>query len=167
MSATFSWPQTVGIPPGTSQDLGSSGNLLNLKNADTLGTSDYVTYPIPAGSNSYEVYLRGHFTGVFNKIYDTRFWMSTDFSPSAGLTIKMKGNQVTYGQPTNASSSIAVDTIGTSDPGTTNVSIGGSLSSSLTTSGYTDFIVLQLRTTTESAAGDTSLSVMSLSYIEE
>jgi Rod binding domain-containing protein len=47
------------------------------------------------------------------------------------------------------------------------VSIGGSLSSSITSSaGYTDYIVAQLRTTTAVNAGDTSLCTMSLSYLE-
>lgn len=167
MPATFSWAQSVGAPPGTRQSLGSSGNLINLKAIDSIGTSDYATYPIPAGSNSYEVWLQGAFTGTFNAIYDLRFWMSTDFSPNTGLTIKAKSNQQYYGQPTNATSSIAIDAVSTSDPGTANVSVGGSLTSSLTTSGYTDYIVVQLQTTTAAPAGDTSLATFSLSYIEQ
>jgi len=166
LPANFSFSQTVGAPAGTRQDLGSSGNLMNFKGVDSIGTSDYSTYPVPAGSNSYEVWLQGHFTGSFNSIYDLRFWMSTDFSPNAGLVVKNKSNQQSYGQPTNATSSIATATIGTSDPGTANVSIGGSLTSSLTTSGYTDYLVLQLQTTTAAPAGDTSLCTLSLSYIE-
>jgi hypothetical protein len=166
MSASFNWSQTVGAPAGTRQDLGSSGNLINFKNADSIGTSDYATYPVPAGSNSYEVWLQGHFEGVFNTIYDIRFWMSTDFSPNTGLVMRAKCNQQAYNQPTNATSSIAASTISTSDPGATNVSIGGSLTSSLTTSGFTDYIVLQLQTTTAATAGDSSLATFSMSYIE-
>jgi hypothetical protein len=167
MPATFNWNQTIGAPAGTSQDLGSSGNLINFQNVDGIGSSTYTSYPVPAGSNSYEIWLRGHFTGTFNSIYDIRFWMSTDFSPNTGLTIKVKSNQATYGQPTNATSSIATSTISTSDPGTTNVSIAGSLSSSLSTSGYSDYVVLQLQTTTAAPAGDTSLATFSMSYIEQ
>jgi len=166
MPATFNWAQTVGAPAGTRQDLGSSGNLMNFKNVDSIGTSDYSTYPVPAGSNSYEVWLQGHFTGTFSSIYDLRFWMSTDFSPNTGLVVKCKANQQSYNQPTNATSSIATSTIGTSDPGTANVSVGGSLTSSITTSDYTDYVVLQLQTTTAAPAGDTSLATFSLSYIE-
>jgi hypothetical protein len=166
VSATFSWNQTVGAPVGTSQDLGASGNLANFKNIDTLGTSDYTTYPIAAGSNSYEVWLRGHFYGTFNAIYDLRFWMSTDFSPNTGLTIKFRSTQQTYLQPTNATSSIATSTISSSDPGTRNVSVGGSLTSSITTPSYSDYMVIQLQTASNAAAGDTSLAVLSLSYIE-
>lgn len=92
--------------------------------------------------------------------------MSTDFSPNTGLVVKANMTQELYAQPTNATSSIATATLGTSDPGEANVSIGGSLNSSLTSSGYSDYMVLQLQTTTAAAAGDTSLATFSLSYIE-
>ncbi len=166
MPATFNWAQTVGAPTGVRSDLGASGNLVNFKNVDSIGTSDYSQYPVPAGNNSYETWLQGHFTGVFNSIYDLRFWMSTDFSPNTGLVVKTNTQQQTYNQPTSLTSSIATNTIGTSDPGTANVTVGGSLTSSITTSGYTDYIVTQLQTTTAAAAGDTSLATFSLSYIE-
>jgi len=166
MSATFTWTQTVGAPAGTREELGATGPLVNFKNIDSIGTSDYDTHPIPASNNSYEVWLQGKFSGSFNAIYDLRFWMSTDFSPNTGLVVKVNTAQQMYAQPTNATSSIATSTIGKDDPGTANVSVGGSLTSSLTTSGYTDYIVLQLQTTTEAHAGDTGYATFSLSYIE-
>lgn len=166
MPASFNWAQTIGAPVGTTALLGSSGNLANFKNIDSIGTSNYAQFPIPAGSNSYEVWLRGFFSGVFNSIYDLRFWMSTDFSPNTGLVVKSKTAQQTYFQPTNATSSIATSTLGTSDPGTQNVSVGGSLTTSILATGYTDFVVLQLQTQSNAPAGDTSLATFSLSYIE-
>lgn len=166
MPASFQWSQSVGAPPGTRQDLGASGNLMNFKNIDSIGTSDYAQYPVPAGSNSFEVFLQGHFTGSFAAIYDLRFWMSTDFSPNTGLTVKANTQQTLFSQPSTATSSIATSALGTSDPGARNVSVGGSLTSSITTSGYTDYLVLQLQTTTAAPAGDTSLATFSLSYIE-
>ena len=166
MPATFNFAQTIGAPAGTRQDLGSSGNLLNFKNVDSIGTSDYASNPIAAGNASYELWLQGHFTGTFNSISDVRFWMSTNFSPSTGLSVKLRSNQTSYVQPVNSVSSIATSTISSSDPGTTNVSISGSLSSSLSTSGYTDYLVMQLQTTASAPAGDTSLAVFTLSYLE-
>lgn len=166
MPASFSWSQTIGSPAGTTALLGSSGNLFNFKNIDSIGTSDYTNYPIPAGSNSYELWLRGFFSGVFNSISDLRFWMSADFSPNTGLVVKAKTTQQTYIQPTNLSSSIATSTLGTSDPGQRNVSVAGSLTSSILATGYTDFVVLQLQTLSIAPAGDTSLASFSCSYIE-
>lgn len=166
MPATFNFAQTKGAPTGTRQDLGSSGNLVDFKAVDSIGTSDYASSPIAAGNNSYELWLQGHFTGTFNAITDIRFWMSTDFSPNTGLTVKVKTNRTTYAQPTTLSSSLATSIIGTSDPGSANVTVGGSLTSSLTTSGYSDYIVMQLQTTSSAPAGDTSLAVFSFSYLE-
>ena len=166
MPASFNWKQTIGAPPGTSQILGASGNLVNFKNIDSIGTSNYATNPIPAGSNSFEVWLQGAFSGTFNAIYDLRFWLSTDFSPNTGLTVKCNTQQQAYAQPTSATSTIATQNIGTSDPGTRNVTVGGSLTSSLTAAGNTDFLVLQLQTNTNAPAGDTSLATFSMSYIE-
>jgi hypothetical protein len=166
MSATFNWAQTNGAPAGTTTLLGASGNLVNFKNIDGAGTSNYATNPIPAGNNSFELWLRGNFSGVFNSVSNIQFWMSTGFSPSTGLTVMANTQQVTYAQPTSATSSIATSAVSTSAPGTQNVSVGGSLTSSITSSGYTDYIVLQLQTTTLAPAGDTSLATFSCSYIE-
>lgn len=167
MSASFLWSMTNGSPTGVVTDLGASGNLVNFKNIDSAGTSNYATNPIPAGSNSFELWLRAKFSGTFSLIRDLRCWMSTDFSPNTGLTIKANTQQVTYQQPTNVTSSIATATISTSDPGTANVSYGASLTSSITSGpAYSDYCVLQIQTTTAAAAGDTSLCVLTLSYVE-
>lgn len=167
MASTFKWAQTNGAGSGTTTDLGESGNLFNYKNTDSAGTTGYDTHPIVAGTNSYEVFLRGHWTGSFNKIDNLKFWMSEDFSPNTGLTIKWKGNGVTsYSQPTNETSTIATSAIPTSAPESANVSIGGALDGALTTEGYSDYIVTQLQTTTSAAPGDTSLAEFTLSYDE-
>ena len=166
MPATFNWRQTVGAPPGIANLLGASGNLVNFKNIDSIGTSNYATNPIPAGSNSFEVWLQGAFSGVFNAIYDLRFWLSTDYSPNTGLTVMANTQQQAFQQPTSATSSIATQVVSHSDPGQRNVTYQGSLTSSITTPDNTDYIVLQLQTTTNAPAGDTSLATFSLSYIE-
>ena len=165
MSATFSWTVT-NTSGAVSTDLGASGNLQNYQNADLAGIAFYATNPIVAGNNSFEVWLRAHITGVFNLVRDFRFWQSTAFSPATGLQIYWKGTQQIYLTPSSGTSSIATSSIPTADPGTANVSIGGNLSGSLTTSGYTDYIVTQLRTTVSAAAGDTSLTTVTLSYTE-
>lgn len=165
MAATFTWQERNGAS-GTTTNLGSSGNLTNFKSVDTAGTADYAANPITAGQNSMEKWLRGFWSGTFNIIRDVRFWQSVAFSPATGLQVMWKGDQQIYLQPAAGTSSIATSSVPTSDPGTANVTIGGNLSGSLTTSGATDHIVLQLRTTTAAAAGDTSLATFTLSYTE-
>ena len=165
MAATFNWAQRNGAG-GVSTDLGTTGNLWNFKSVDTAIVGDYAANPITAGQNSMEVALRGRFTGLFNKIEDVRFWHSTAFSPATGLVLKAKTNQVIYLQPSTVTSSIATSSIPVADPGTANVSINGSLTSCLTSSGYTDHVYIQLQTGTNAPAGDTSLAAFTMSYTE-
>lgn len=163
MAATFNWAQSNGAGE-TVTDLGSSGNLFNFKNSDSATAADYSSNPITAGNSSYGVYIRGHFTGTFNKIENLQFWQSTAFSPSTGLQVTFKGHTTSYATPSatdNGNSSVP-----TSDPATANVDFGGSLAGNITAAGYSDYIVLQLDTTSSAAAGDTSLAVFTLQYDE-
>jgi hypothetical protein len=165
VAATFQWTIRNGAG-ATETVLGSTGNLQNFKSVDTAGIADYAANPITAGSNSFETWFRMKWTGSFNRISDVRFWQSTAFSPSTGLQVFWSGTQETYLTPSSGTSSIATSSIPTSDPGTANVNIGGSLTGCLTSSGYSGNIVLQLRTTIAAAAGDTSLGTMTGSYSE-
>src|SRR5207247_440627 len=92
---------------------------------------------------SYEVWLRLHFTGSGTSITNVKFWKSTAFSPSTGI-VDLYGVTSTYTTPTSSASSVATTTLPTSTPGSQNVSIGGSLSGTLSSfPGFTDYIVLQ------------------------
>ncbi len=168
MAATFNWAQTYGSSGGpTTTDLGSSGNLFNFKNADDATASNYASYPVTPGNPSYEVWIRAHFTSTFSSIDNLQFWMSTDFSPNTGLSVKYKANNVgSYVTPINTTSSIATTAIPTADPGTANVSIGGSLTGALVAAGYSDYIVLQVQTTGSAPSGDSSLAIFTLQYDE-
>lgn len=173
MAATYNWAQRYGAPAGTESDLGSSGNLFNFKDADDATAANYSSNPITASDTanagrSYEVWMRAHFTGTFNKIDNLQFWMSTNFSPSTGLTVYWKGNNAgSYATPVKTDSTVATATVPTSDPGTANVSIGTSLSGNLTSAGYSDYIVLQLDVATTASPGDTSLATFTLQYDEQ
>lgn len=164
MAATFTWSQSNGAGE-TVTDLGSSGNLFNFKSNDSATAADYSSNPITAGNSSMEVYLRGKFTGTFNKIDNLQFWQSTAFSPATGLQVTFDGNNQSYATPSATDNGHS--NVPTSDPGTANVSIGGALTGSLTGTGYSDYIVLQLDTTVSAAAGDTSLATFTLQYDEQ
>lgn len=168
MAATFEWSGTYGTSPGTVLDFGaSSGNLFNFKNYDSLvSAADYTTYPVVAGNNSFEVWLRGKWSGTFNKIENLQFFKSSG-GPDSGISIKWDGSgNTTYSTPVSTASSIATADVPTADPGTANVSIGNSLSGSLTSAGYSDYIVLQVQTTVSAAAGDSSSYTFTLQYDE-
>jgi len=166
MAAGFNWNQYNGAST-TETSIGTGGNLFNFMAVDSAGTTGYDLNPITAGKNSMEVYLKADFTGTFNTIDNLQFWRSTDFSPNTGLTLKWKDNGIeTYIPPVTATSTIAADAIPTSDPGAENVYIGGDTGGSLTAAGMSDYIVLQLQTTTAAAAGDTSLAEFTFQYDE-
>ena len=165
MAATFNWAQSNGAGE-TATDLGSSGNLFNFKANDDATAANYSSNPITAGNSSMEVFLRGHFTGTFNTISNLQFWQSTAFSPATGLQVTMEptvGNQI-YSTPSATDNANA--NVPTSDPGTANIGIAGSFAGSLVAAGYSNYIILQLDTTTSAAAGDTSLAVFTLQYDE-
>lgn len=166
MAATFTWAQTHGSAPGTTVDLGISGNLFNFKKKDDATAANYSSYPIPAGEKSYEVWLRGKFTGSFNKVQNIQFWRSTDFSPNTGLSIKWKPKGASAFATPVSGVNKCVSAVPTSDPGSANVGIGSNITGSLTASGYTNWIVLQLNTTSAAAAGDTSLATFTMNYDE-
>lgn len=166
MAATYQWAGTYGTSPGTDLDLGTSGNLFNFKTLDSLtGAGDYTSYPITAGNNSYEAFLRGRWTGTFNSITNLQFWNSAG-GPDTGVSLKWKGTVTGYTTPTTAVSTVATADVPTSDPGTANVTIGGDLGGELTAAGYSDYVVMQMQTTTGASAGDTSTYTFTLQYDE-
>ncbi len=166
MAANFQWAQSHGVGP-TVVDLGETGNLFNFKDIDDATVGNYSSNPITAGNNSYEVWLRGNFSGTFNQVDNGQFWMSTDFAPNTGLPIEWEGDNVTWAQSVKTDSTKAVTAMPTSDPGTANVSFAGTLGGNITSAGYSDYIVMQLQTTVSAAAGDTSLAVFTLQYDEQ
>ncbi len=166
MALTFNWNQRTGAASAVvTGDLGISGNLFNFQNQDVASAAQYTAFPITAGNNSYEVWLRGHFTGSFNKVQNLQLWKSAG-TEGAGESIYWKdGASGVYVAPATTDTYTDV-VIPTSDPGSSNVSINESQASSLSAAGYSDYITLQLRTTGASEAGDTETFTFTLQYDE-
>jgi len=166
MAANFSWSQTYGTSPGTVAALGISGNLFNYKRTDDAVAANYSAHPVTAGQKSYEVWLRGKFTGSFNKVDNIKFHRSTDFSPNTGLSILWAPSTPSAYETPVTGANVCVSGVPSAYPGTANVRIGGVLSGALIASGYTDYIVTQLSTTSAAPAGDSSLAIFTLAYDE-
>jgi len=167
MAATFQWWGEYGATASsTTADLGVSGNLFNFKTSNSLASAaDYTSYPITAGGNSYDVWLKGHFTGTFNKVQNGKFYKSSG-ALGTGEAIKFVGHTTAYHTPTTGDSGYASADVPTSAPGTANVSFNSSLDGNITGAGYSDFVTLQLRTTTAAEAGDTETFTFTLTYDE-
>ena len=159
MAATFQFSQTYGASPGTVGDIGdgTGGNYWNFKNADDATPANYSTYPIPAGNDSYEVYIRGHFTGTFNSIGNLFFWASTLSLTGYGTGASLKASvQAAYATP-------AVAANGDSAIPTTQ---GTGLAPTYAAA-YSQYLRMQLHTVnTSPVPGDGGVSTLSLQWDE-
>jgi hypothetical protein len=159
MVATFGWVEYLANATATATPT-------NLNLGSTLAANlAPSTYPITAGTYSYEKWIKAAFSGSFTRIENIQFWKSAG-AYVTGETIAWEGEQTTYAAPTNSGSTIATTAVPDADPGTANVSIGGSLSGSLTTAGSSDFIVLQASVTTSASAGAVNQKTFTLQYDE-
>ena len=167
MAADFTWSGTYGTSDApTTVDLGENDNLFNYKNLNSLADpNDYQSYPITKGNNSYEVWIRGHFTGIFNKIWNVKVY-KTSGTLGTGESIKFAGTTEVYVTPVATASTIAITDISEVLPSSANVSIGGDLAGELIAAGYTDYIVTQLQTTVSAETDDTELFNLMIYYYE-
>ena len=166
MGATFEFVESNATSGGTAQVatvLGSGGNSVLLwayKTEDTSGTTNYTGAPVTAGSYSYEKWLRGSFTGVFNTVNNIKYWKSAGSLAADGVIDLYSGTTNTWAAPGTAASSIANATIGTAQPGASNTP------GSLTATGSSGFVVLQARASTNAASGDSGTARVSMAYDE-
>jgi len=160
ISATFAWKEynTVSVTESTPTNL----------NFGSTDATDLValTYPITAGSNAYEKWIKFDFSGTFTSISNLQFWKSVGTYVSEEA-IKWKGNnQTVFATPTVSDSSVATADVPVADPGTANVSIGGSLAGTLSAAGKSDFVVLQSQIGASAAAGPTNTKTFTIQYDE-
>jgi len=165
MAATFELSESNGS--GETVTDGISNLNYGSTDAPNIVPADH---PIRAGENSYEKWVRCHFTGTFNKIENIKIWKSAgDYV--TGETIKTNlttsgYSAATYSTPTDSTSTVATNDMPTSEPSGPNLGIGGSLSGSLTSAGYSDYWVSQLQTTTSTPPGDVNTKTFTIQYDE-
>jgi len=127
------------------------------------------TYPITAGTYSYEKWVKAVYTGSFTRIDNIQYWKSAG-TYVTGEIINWTGQQTAYAVPTSSASGYATAAVPTSDPGTANVSINATLSGSITSStegsNCSDFVILQATITTAASAGATNTKTFTLQYDE-
>ena len=159
MVAVFGWVEYLANATAT-----ATPTNLNL-GSTTAANLAASTYPITAGTYSYEKWIRGLWTGSFTRIENLKFWMSGTGPYVTGETIKMTGLATQYATPITVVSTIATTVMPTAEP-SANVSIGGTTTASLVATGYSDFIVIQASITTAASAGATNQKTFTLQYDE-
>jgi len=129
-----------------------------------------IANPIVPGKNSFEKWQLIHVIdmGTSSTINNIRVWRSGSLGANAihltNASSSAYRGEAKYRTPTDSTSPFAIFPMPTSIPGSANLGIGGSLTGSLTKSGYSDFLVHQIQTTEAALAGSTT--VMNYQYDE-
>jgi len=181
MAATFEFERDTGAQSG-SPTKGTTRTAAvtdtNWKNTDTYGTA-YSAAPISAGSNSYEIWNFGHFSGSFNQI-SAGIFAHTSTAFVTGLTLKGCPACTTTSGIAYTTPSTVANTALTTDM-TSAISIGSGVAVFFGTTGpeaatmatlqtgnpcYTNYLTTQLQTSGSAAAGDTATVTLTLQYNE-
>jgi hypothetical protein len=167
MAATCVLDERNGTSPGTRHD--------NVSNCNFGSDDDYelvvATYPITVGENSYEKWWIMEFTGTFNSVDNLKVWkVSGNYVTGESILTNCRetsyGGAETYTTPTQSTSSVATQTLPTTEPSGANLGIGGSLSGSLSSPGDSDYCVMQLQTTGSTPVGDGNQKVLRFQWDE-
>jgi hypothetical protein len=157
-----------------------TGSLTNV-NAGSNDSYNIVTatYPIVAGTNSFEKWHRIKCTaaGTSTSLNNWKVWLSTG-SITANCTLKTNLRETSYGGAQSYAAPSATDrsatygytqTFPTTTPSASNLGYGGTLGAAMTISSglpkYTDYIVMQLQTTGSANTGLTG-GVITYQYDE-
>lgn len=166
MPATVEISETNGAVPGTVTD-GITNSNMGSTDAPDL---DPVTYYVTPGNNTYEKWQRFHVSnmGGSSAIENITVWRTGSLGGSAihltNARTSSYGGATTYAQPTTSTSTVATQTMPSSNPGSANLGIGGSLTGSLTAIGYSDYLIHQIQTNASDTAGSTS--TLNFAYTE-
>lgn len=148
---------------GAGQTLTHNITNTNMGSADSVNL-DATANPIVAGNRSFIKYQKIHVTAMGGsiKVYNLKVWRTGSLGTGGthahvtNARTSSYGGALTYATPT-ASAVTGVDqTMPTSEPGSANLGIGGSLSGELTGAGSSDYLGHQLTTTSGATAGSTS-----------
>ena len=120
------------------------------------------TYPLEPSTYAYEKWVRFNVSvnGDTNTIDNLKVWISTGANPQAAVTFLTNCRETTYGgaesfaTPIATVSTIATQTAPVAEPSGANLGIGGLLSGTITTTGYSDYCVIQAGVGSGATAGD-------------
>jgi hypothetical protein len=159
MAATFKWSESNGAGEVVTDEISN----LNFGTNDSPNLVT-TTYPIVAGNNAYEKYLRLKFGGSFSEISNVKFWKSAG-TLKTGEDVKAAANQ-TYTQPVSTTSVKATVTIPTDVGSALSVQSTEGDPSIFTLAGYSKYLVLQLQTTGLTPAGAVNTKTLTIQYDE-
>lgn len=157
MSAVFHWSEANTISETVTDDIAN----LNFGDVDDVEIV-VADYPIVAGNNSYQKYVKAKFTGTFDEISAMKFYMSAGALVS-GETI-MGAENVAFAEPSTDAEGgdEAVPTV----VGSAWEIQGADGEDTIEAEGYTKYIRLQLRTTVGTPSGAVNTKTFTFQYDE-
>jgi len=165
MAATVEICESNGLGETVTHDISNS----NMGSNDAAELNP-TTYPIDAGDRSYIKYQRFHVTamGGSSAIDVLKVWRSGSLGGSATHMTNARTSSyagaLSYATPVDIAVNDVDQTMPSSEPGSANLGIGGSLSGQLTDVGYSDYLGHQLITDSEDTQGATT--TMNYQYSE-
>ena len=153
MAATFDFRESNGAGEVVTSGI-SNANFGSVDSPNIVPATD----PIAAGSNSFEKWIRGHFSGSFTSIANLRFWKSSGAFVT-GEDIKASVDD-TYATPTATTSVLATVSIPTTE--------GSALNPAAPVGNpeFSGYITMQLQTTGGTPPGAVNQKVFNLKYDE-
>ena len=156
MAATVSIAESNGAGETVTASITNS----NMGSTDAVNLNA-VTYPITPNTRSYIKYQRFNVTnmGGSSSVKNLKVWrtgsLGTGGTHSHVTNAKTSayGGALTYATPTQSAVTGVDQAMPTSEPGTANLGIGGSLTGELTTTGYSDYLGHQIVTDASATAG--------------
>ena len=133
----------------------------NMGSADSVNL-DAVANPIVPGENSYEKWQKIVVTamGGSSQLDNFKIWRTGALGGSAVHLTNAResayGGADAFATPVATDSSVATETMPTSEPSGANLGIGGALAGALTGTGSSDYLVHQIQTDAGDVAGSTS-----------
>jgi hypothetical protein len=123
---------------------------------------DPVANPIAPNENTFEKWQRFQVTamGGSSAIDNLKVWRTGALGGAATHVTNARttsyAGAATYATPKVVDSTLATQTMPTSEPATANLGIGGSLTGQLTATGYSDYLIHQIQAGVSDTAGSTS-----------
>lgn len=157
MAATVS----IAESNGAGETVTASITNTNMGNTEAVNL-DPVAYPVTPGDRTYAKYQRFNVTnmGGSSAIQNLKVWRTSALGGSATHVTNARttsyAGAATYATPVKTAISGADQTMPTSAPATANLGIGGSLTGTITSAGYSDYLVHQIITDAGDVAGSTS-----------
>lgn len=154
---------TVEIDEANSAGETLTHNITNTNMGSTDAANlDPVANPVTPGNNTYEKWQKIHVTamGGSSQIDNLKIWRTGALGGAATHVTNARettyGGAPTYATPIATASTLATQTMPTSEPSGANLGIGGSLTGALTATGSSDYLIHQIQTNAADTAGSTS-----------